>query len=776
MEAELASKRDAYTLTTWFILCTLAVVCAALWAIGERTYFVKPLTESHNILLAAANVSDWVTFLVQDVAASSEQAAHPFWYIHHPNLPAKVISLVLGRLGFGLEGQVGIMLALNIGGLVIAAAAFSRISRAAALAAIVVAATSYWSFHYSAGDLCRGPLYLLLWPLLLALFGNETLKSRWRNVTIAAVCALSVLSDWGFALFVVTLSFCWACVGRGSPPWRWCFLVLALPSAAAFILYEAAVIAAVGWDFFLLDTYVTYFGRLGVGGHLDYRTVLDRFRDNSVVIWPPQGEGAISLLPALGTLAVNPLLNTGPLWILALPALVIGTAVMFARIGWSGVVWVALAALVLLNVLALAPLPFFVLAIAALAIGTSRFRVSTPSEQLCALAAAVMLAIAVPVVIFPGFTIGFSIGGGRPPFPLPEMSGAALVAEFAASGQLAHWLDRMATTPVRRWFAAIPGIGWALLGVSLLILAAPLASEPSGMSWHLAAGIAVAMVGGPLVLLVECRSYVRTRQDMDRSGQDRTNPTFRFLIQFLERWQLPLLLAAATAVLASHVSDDPTVLRRYSPKYATFLVAPALVTLAAFLLTAFPASVSRLLGAIARASTFAGVSQWSARSPALRCVSIVALGVALSQVGWFVLSVAAHPPKPIAYAGLLAGPDYRGKGILTTSYEGIAWYSTRGWTYMSPTNPPRLDPISSRFRHLADWRSEEKYSRPDFFLCDNTPFSFVPPGKAVDAAPVPMACVRCTCRDVASSLQQSGHEVIVDRDDFSIVKFNWPQP
>jgi hypothetical protein len=776
MELEPASKRNAYTLTIWFILSSLAVVCAVLWAVGERTYFVKPLTESHNIVLAAANVRDWVTFLVQDVAASSEPAAHPFWYIHHPNLPAKSISLALGGLGFGLEGQVGIMLALNVGGLAIAAVAFSRISRAAALAAILVAATSYWSFHYSAGDLCRGPLYLLLWPLLLALFGNETLESRWRNLTIAAVCALSVLSDWGFALFVVTLSFCWASLGRGSPPWRWSFLVVVLPSAAAFILYEEAVVAAVGWDFFLLDTYVTYFGRLGVGGQLDYRDVLDRFRDNLVIIWPPQGVGTISLLPALGTLAVNPLLNTGPLWILALPALVTGTAMMFARIGWSRVLWLALAALALLNVLALAPLPLFILAAAALAIGASRIRVSTPGERLCGLAAVVMIAIAVPVIIFPGFTIGFSIGGGRPPFPLLEMSGAALLAEFAASGQLAHWLDRMATSPVRRLFATIPGVGWVLLGVSMAILAAPIASEPSGMSWHLAAGLAVAMVGAPLVLLVQCRSYVRARQDMDGSGQDGTNPRIRFLIRFLERWQLPLLFVAATAVLASHVSDEPTVLGRYSSKYATFLMAPALVTLAAFLLTAFRAPASRLLEAIVRASASPGMREWLARPPAWRCVGVVALGVALCQVGWFVLSVAANPPKPIAYAALLAGADYRGKGILTTSYEGIAWYSTGGWAYMSPTNPPRFDPVSSRFRHLADWRNEEKYGRPDFFLCDNTLFSFVPPGKAIEATPVPMTCRHCTCRDVASFLRESGHEVVVDRDDFSIVKFSWPQP
>jgi hypothetical protein len=458
------------------------------------------------------------------------------------------------------------------------------------------------------------------------------------------------------------------------------------------------------------------------------------------------------------------LLNTGPLWILALPALVSSTAMMFVRMGWRRIFWVALAALALLNVLALAPLPLFLLAAAALAIGTSRIRVSTPAERLCGLAAAVMIAIAVPVIIFPGFTIGFSIGGGRPPFPLLEMSGAALLAEFAASGQLAHWLDRMAISPVRRLFATIPGVGWALLGVSMAILAAPIASEPSGMSWHLAAGLAVAMVGGPLVLLVECRSYVRARHQTDPI------PT----IGFLERWQLPLLLAAATAVLASHVSDDPTVLGRYSPKYASFLVAPALVTFIAFLLTAFPRLATRLLAAIVRASLVIG--EWSARPPAVRCVNVVALGVAFCQVGWFVVSVAANPPKPIAYAALLTGAEYRGKGILTTSYEGIAWYSTRGWAYMSPSNPPKLDPVSSRFRHLADWRNEEKYGRPDFFLCDNTPFSFVTPGKAIEATPVPMTCRRCTCRDVASFLRQSGHEVVVDRDDFSIVKFSWPRP
>ena len=152
-----SSERDPYLFWIRLTLWLLAIIFAALWAVGGRSYFVKPLTESHNIILAAAKIRDWLTHIVQELAASPDTVAHHFWYIHHPNLFAKLISFGLDRLGLGLEGQVGTMLALNVAGLAVAAAAFSRISRASALAALVIAVTSYGSFHYSAGDLCRGP-------------------------------------------------------------------------------------------------------------------------------------------------------------------------------------------------------------------------------------------------------------------------------------------------------------------------------------------------------------------------------------------------------------------------------------------------------------------------------------------------------------------------------------------------------------------------------------------------------------------------------------------
>ena len=248
--------------------------------------------------------------------------------------------------------------------------------------------------------------------------------------------------------------------------------------------------------------------------------------------------------------------------------------------------------------------------------------------------------------------------------------------------------------------------------------------------------------------------------------------------RYLKRWRISFFLGVTTLVLASHVSDNATVLGRYSVKYAMFLMVPALLTLAASLITAFPSSTRFLLNAVGRLSksrlfVSVGIGQVSASPPAAQCVMVVVVGLLLGQVGWFVLSVVEHPPQRIAYAALLAQPEYRGKSFVTTSYEGIAWNSTRGWTYMSPDNPPRLNPISARFRHLADWKNEAKYGHPDYFLCDNGPFSFAPPGTTMDSGTAERTCRNCTCKDVAANLKAAGHAVVVDHSDFAIVKFNW---
>ncbi len=387
------AARDPYKVWTRRTLAALALVFAALWLYGQASYFTKAITESHNIILAAANVHDMASFLVQDVAASPEPSAHPYWYIHHPNLLAKALSLVLGKLGLGLGGQVGAMLALNLAGLLLAAAAFQRVSSAAAFGAILVAATSYGTFHFSAGDLCRAPLYLLLWPILYALMANPTLTDRRLNLIVGAGSALSILSDWGMGVFVVAFAFSWAALGRERPPWRWFLLTVLGPAAAAFVIYELAVIWAVGLDFFLLDAKVTYLGRLGVGDFVNYEHLISRFHDNHVVIWPAQGRGTDTVLQLIATLATMPLLNTGPAWIVLLPVTVAATVLTLARLRLGAIAWSAAAALATLNIAGVLPLPALALVLAFIALRLGRAPMHTPVRRLCGLVTAVVLGL-----------------------------------------------------------------------------------------------------------------------------------------------------------------------------------------------------------------------------------------------------------------------------------------------------------------------------------------------------------------------------------------------
>lgn len=754
-------QADAYDRATAAVIAFAALLCVALWIKAGGTYFVKSLTESHNIVLAAANVRDIVTFLVQDLAASPDPEAHPFWYTNHPNLIAKSYSLVMGRLGLDLEGQIGVMLLLNVAALGLVAAVFRRLAgSAAALGAVSVAVLSYGAFHFNAGDLCRGPLYLLLWLLLYALVTNPGLVDRRRNLIVAAVCAASILSDWGFALFVVGFALCWGCVSARKVPVGWGLAWVVLPSALALSVYAAAVIAAVGWDFFLFDVKVTYLGRLGVWSY-DLQSAIEEYRRQNVLIWPSQSQGTDRLQQFVAALLVAPLLNTGPVWILLMPLTVWALLSAGRALGGDWRLWLAAGIASLLNAAGLMPFPVLVIVFLWIAAMLRKAEMDTAIDRLSVLLLAIVTALLLPGTIFPGFTTGFIIAGGRPPFPLLEMAAAALFVEFVVSGVAARNVWRPA---LRLPFGVrLPALVPALIALFLLLLVALAQADTSfvGLPRRLAAGLAFVLIGATLLMLVE---FAPSEAAIEETRADR-------MLRILMRWRYAAFLLLATALLASHVSAQPVILGRYSIGYAVLLSAVALLAVVGAMLTASWPVLRRLAANWLNPPRRGGSLGWPATAAPLILLALAAVG----QVGWFGLSVAGRPPQPIPYAEILKSEHYRGKGFLTSSYEAFTWEATRGWAYMAPGNPPKLSPISPRFRHFADWTNERKYGRPDYYLCDNTGFSYVRPGTEWErGSSEPLTCRICTCRDVAAALAQKGHVVEVDQDSFAIIRFNWP--
>ncbi len=745
--------RANYALWTNGALAALAVFSAALWISADHTYFVKSITESHNIILVATNVRDVVTFLVQDVAASPDPGAHPYWYIHHPNLFAKTLSMAMGAVGLGLGGQVGVILALNIAALLIVVAAFRRFSgrrstrrhhdsRRRRTAHFISMLAISAAVH----------LYLLLWPLLYALIANPTLASRRLNIVIGGVSALGMLSDWGFGLFVVAFAFCWAAVGRGCVPWRWFIGVVFMPAAIALIGYELAVISAVGFDFFLVDAKVTYLGRLGVGDFVDYQSLISSFQAHDVVIWPTQGAGANNILQLIAAVVIMPLMNTGPAWVLLLPVVICATAWTFIQLGLGRRAWFGIAAALILNIAGLLPLPLLSVVALVLALRLPRVPMALPAQQLAALVACIVMGLVASGLIFPAFTANFTIGVGRPPLPLLEMSAAALIAQIAVSGVLGA--SDLLSRPDVRMFGGIIAATIAATVLAVLGSHGPV----FGMPRALVIGALLLIAGAPLAAVIGLRA---------------NDPAAPSWLTWTARWQIAALLMATTIALAMHSSANPAIFGRYSLGY--FIV----LTLAAS--AASVAAATALIPTIRQAARDVVKSVWSAAtrtalvdySPGDRQAVLVISLLAAVQLGWLGVSVLAQPPKPIPYAAVLEQPQFRGKSFLASAYEGIVWNSTRGWAYMTPANPPPEGPLSPRFRHFADWR-DAKYDRPDFYLCDNTRYSYVPPGTAMEnAAMGKMACTQCTCRDVSAALASRGHETVIDRDDFSITRFRW---
>lgn len=741
------------------IFATLAAILLVLWWVSGGQFIVKGLTENYNILLAAANVHDWRTFLVQDVAATSDPAGHPYWYIHHPNLFAKTLSLIELRLGFGLETQVLVQLGLSIAGLAFAVSSFARFSKAAVLGALFIAVTSYGSFYFSAGDLARGPTLLIACLLVAVLLRNRQLSNIWYTLATAALSVAAIMSDWGLTVFVIAFAFCWATFECGRVPWRWVIVTVALPAIIAFAIYEAAVINTVGWEFFLYDARVTYLGRLGTGSSLDYRNAIETFRNHNVIIWPPQGLGRDTLVQFVAAVIIMPLLNTGPVWVLLMPVALAALVHIVRKMRLSRIMWAVIGVGVLLSLFRLAPMAVIAIVVFLAALHLGRANSRSATTELCGLVSCVILALSAAAGAFPAFIIGFIMASGRSPFPLLEMGAAALFLHTAAMGVGARLIHR----PARPFsIATLDRSDWLLAGFVAVTLVAVLTAGDSffGVPKILAIGLALAVGGGSLVLQNVIRDYVHP---------NRSDAPWR---RWVARWRVSAAMMTVTLVLAYHRSASPTVLGHYSPGYAALLSLVALATLAAIVLALFPKLASALLRK-AHDATGGIASGGATDMRSRRAIAFVTAFFAIGQAAWLAVSVAASPPSRLVYAKALQDDRYRGKIFVTSSFEGMTWYYTHGPAYMAPTNPPPPGPISPRFRHFADWKAR-KYDRPDYYLCDNTGLAFIRPGTSIEGAETPpTTCTQCTCRDSSAALQAQGHSVIVDRPDFSIVKFNW---
>lgn len=434
-------------LLPFLAIAVFLIASTAIWAKSGRTLVTRDVGESFAIYLLGNNARDFLTTIVADHAANPDPAAHPFFYIHQPNIPARLLSTIAQFLRIDLGDQIFCNLLLTGFGLALAYKALrDEISPWFALLVVAFLAVNSTIFYEASGDLARGIHYFLFFASLRSLSLNPGLANRGHNFMLAALVVAAALSDFAWFIFHSAFVIAWVIYRSGGIHWRRLAGFVVLPASAAYAFYFACVIAAVGWSFFLFDVAFTYLGRAGqftgdlykrFTGDLTGLQVMEVYREHNVVLWArawqPWGLGDVfdawrsSLVFSLDGLAI--------------PVIVIAAVTLlhfFARARWAFLGALAAVAAGVLSwfklvmpVVLLVPLFAFIWA------STRRpaaRRLPAALGAASAFGAAIAVSVLAACALFPEYAINFLLLGKRPPAPLLE---AAVFAWFGLTVLLA---------------------------------------------------------------------------------------------------------------------------------------------------------------------------------------------------------------------------------------------------------------------------------------------------------------------------------------------------
>jgi len=743
MSAEKGGHLSLCDLAAVVLTFASATVVLVLWYQGGGALFIQYIGENHSIHLTSANAKDFASLILQDHAPSPDAEAHPFYYLHHPNLPTRLINIFQQNLGIEMEGQILIWSLLCCGSLLVGYYSLKPIFGGwAALAGLLFLASTYGAFISNTGDFLRGFHYLLFWATVLVFIkglaprlnaGSDSLSPA-ALLAVGILSVVAVMSDW--ANFVAYSFLFLGAVFIANPPVGRLIHVASVwtgSAVAAFAAYQLFIIDTVGWETYALDIRATFGVKMGLGSDsLSMEELAVRLREANIVYWPGADQKltlADMLVVYYRTLRVD-LMNwmavpyslfvLGCFLIISVRTtlnifLALGFAAIFIGCLWGGLPMIAL--LVGLSALLLMLRNFVAaeLSSSAREVGLRQpFELCNRVVVWVLLIHASFLAIA---AVFPHY-FNFLASTAKPPIPFAEMGIFMLAGGASAYG---------AVVVAPRLYKRIAVFQSATMAFVTAVM------EPG----------------------VKSQKVVRSSENV--GSEIHTQPGRQ------PAWMLAL----------AHTPG------RYGRRLAGWLrlfryqLMRRIIGVRDF----WPTLRSRFLVRQEQTASNSETSQFPplrvAQYPLLRPVIpkllflLLVTGPLLASVHHYYSSPPQYPP----YADILRGDEFSGASFVTSNYEGVAWYFTRGWTMMAESNPPLELSTALRFRHFADWRNDEKYQNPDYYLCDRTGI-FGWQKVVLDSCGVSEPC---DCTDAAAAMEAIGHQSVIVSPTYSIVRMS-PRP
>lgn len=781
---------DRWAVLTVAGLFILVVVFYLLWLAAGGHFATRDSGESHAVFLTAFNTRDFVTSILGDHVVSPDPEAHPYLYTHSPGLVPRYIAIALLHLGVGFEEQILIALVISAASLAIAFLALQRLFSSLYAAVFILAtASSYWLFFYSAGDLYRAYTLLLIWIVLLVLSRNPHLARPAWNVAMAVATALVTATDWALAAFCLSFVAIWLTYENGRILWREIVCWVVLPSAVTLIAHQALVIHTFGRDFWLFDLVTTFFSRGGLEHGTREAEYLPRYREARVVVW--HASGFVDAQDFVGNLVRVFFRSSGALGLVYLVAFPTMCVYAVSRRQWSGIT-ILLVSVPIVLVLS-SGVPFIALIISAIAlalhIGLSRTTYENDLTRICTFGFLLLVAILIQSSVFPWNSFQQLLIGGKLPFGLLYSALFAISFVLIVASLSAHFGGRVAAERqyVASWTSFTSWLAGPANWLSIVAIAAIMIVATQRFT-----GFLVAWVIFSLGLAWSLSRWWNDYPALVRTGQKRILD----LVRFCEtRFGADVLRPSARLLAAGILVGIAMIIvyrtRAELPSGRRTLVVAALLV-AGYGIGAgiqLGRAIQRLrrvaarIGAGMKARAGAHLPARSLRPlSAVRAVAAAFLVFLGLQITWSIVQGLRTPPSKPPYADILRKPPYVGASFLVWAPDYIVWLYTRGWTYTSETIPPDTSRPNLRWRHFADWRNESKYSRPQFFLCDQSRFRWdiirLPgdPSGPTTTPPGGLQCKipgRCTCDDVASEMVKQGHKIELSTPEYSIMRFVW---
>ena len=479
--------------------------------------------------------------------------------------------------------------------------------------------------------------------------------------------------DWAYFIFWVTFVTLWALYKDGDRAFIFLMRYVYAPAAASFFLYFLIVIYAVGWDFFVTDLLVTYFGKASESlasifspRDWSYGSFLQYYREHNVVLWD-MATSSVTTKQLFDAYRAS--MNLGNVLLSYIFILIDILAISFVALRVCATWQVKLTAILLPIGAALGMLPDIAYGVAALLVALYLPSLRTFEQASNARAGAVWLNVVLDLTVWLTVVI------------------LSLFAMGTIFPNYANWLFRAPMPPT-------------------------LVAEAGGF-------------GLLCFILVHCSVALKNS-----------------LVVRPRKADYHALLRAKSFGLSW----------KFSPFFRL---------------------VSVLIHIISRPRCLGGT-----RSRTFRPLGTVVVATIIGAA--IVLQITASldrydkvPPLSPPYQHFLSQEQFRGKSVLATTYDAVAWYATKGWASTSTSNPPALDSSQRRFRHMADWNNDPKYLHPDLILCDNTTyFAWSRPSFPCREA-LCLTPGKCDCRDVALHFKNQGHRPLISNSLYSVIEMHY---